>query len=676
MHKANNKVHGLSAVFMAVILLIVCAAASQAEDNSFKVYWNYNYPNAPQAETQMVEAGGILSEPAEPSRDDYVFTGWYTNVVCNEPYDFADPVTANLRLFAGWMPTSISVIYYLQNGTNDTFIQTVAVGGKIASPDDPVYEGYDFVGWFGNAAGTTPFDFSQPAPVYNLTAYASYIQQMATVTLVLYDDQQISYQVELDQSLMVPQEPQRSGYVFDGWYVSATGTNEYDFSATISGDVRVYAHWMKTEATVTFSDNFDGGKETNITVGIGTAAQAPVPPQREGYQFTDWYLDASCSIKYDFTQAVKDDITIYAGWELMEYLVTFDDNYQGGTTMGVTVLFGQTVEVPADPARDGYDFLGWYQDAACTKMFAMSTPVKQEVTLYAGWQSRETTGDRVVSYLFNYDDMGEYTSQTYTSTRRLKEPDVPSRSGYYFAGWAKDPQGDVMFDFSSERSAASMTLYAVWLKGYTFEAEYTNLEGKPGQGSSDNCMGVDLIQSPKDIVGNGTQMGMSNGYYVGKLYYNGAFLEFRINAEEDVSNVVLAARLTPDLFNMYFTDETWQVIVNGEQLKYGKISLTGAIAQTDIDEQGNTINGDIFKRPFENYVLSTDLQLKAGENVIRLVTNNKEDHGGTFNAETPLIDCLYLFATAELTWVESHPENVGKTMADVTYDITFDVSVD
>lgn len=239
-----------------------------------------------------------------------------------------------------------------------------------------------------------------------------------------------------------------------------------------------------------------------------------------------------------------------------------------------------------------------------------------------------------------------------------------------------------MFNFNNGRAqGSSMTFYAKWLKGYTFEAEYTYLTGKPGQGSSDNCSGTDLIQRVKDVPENGAQMGMSGGAYVGKLYYNGAFLEFNVTSDKEVEDATLVLRLTPDLYDMYFTDETWQVIVNGERLEYGNLSLTGAIPQSMLDENGNIINGDMTKRPFDNYVMTTKLHLKAGNNVIRLVTNNREDHGGTFNAETPLIDCMYIYSNSSLKWTDGkvYPENMvaeGLTLADIKYDVTYDTERD
>ena len=103
--------------------------------------------------------------------------------------------------------------------------------------------------------------------------------------------------------------------------------------------------------------------------------------------------------------------------------------------------------------------------------------------------------------------------------------------------------------------------------------------------------------------------------------------------------------------------------VKGPEIVAAHNSLVGK------DENGNAINGDMYKRPFENYVINVPVKLKKGNNVIKLVTNNRNDHGGTFNAETPLIDCIYVCTDKEVAWTEGkcHPENVGQTMDDVKY---------
>ncbi len=669
MKKIRYHLHIASVLLM--VLALGCAIVL-AEENC-RVILHPNYQGA-ETEVQTVAAGSLLQEPEAPVRDGYMFTGWYTNTVCTRAYDFSTPVTGDIRLFAGWKPLSVQVVYYLLNDKGDVLTVSAVPGELLTPPDEPVRDGYAFTGWYRNAAGSLPYDFSQPVPEHDLTIYAGYTQKKATVTFVLYDDESMTEQVELGGMMHRPDDPIRDGYAFAGWYTMATGGDAVDFAQTVTEDRRVFAHWEKTAATVTF--DAQNGETQTEQVTIGQTVAQPQNPVRTGYDFDAWYSDAACTNPYDFAQPVTEDMTLYAGWMLHSYTVLFDPNGGSGQATTQTVAYGEAVEAAEDPVRDGYDFVGWYLDAEGKGKYSFSAKVTGDLTLYAVWQAKsESEGERVISYQYNYDDLGEYTTQTYKATRKMRAPDAPSRSGYYFAGWSRDPEGNVMFDFSSERSTSSFTLYAQWLKGYTFEAEYTYLDGKPGQGSSDNCMGVDLIQTPKDVLGNGTKMGMSNDAYVGKLYYNGAYLDFYIYSEKEVTDAVLVARLTPDLFDMRFTDETWQVLVNGEPVKYGRLNLTGAVAQTDFDEEGNTINGDMFKRPFANYVITTALHLQEGENVIRLLTNNSEDHGGTFNANTPLIDCVYIYADTELAWSKCYPENVGKTMDDVTYDVTYDTEV-
>lgn len=62
---------------------------------------------------------------------------------------------------------------------------------------------------------------------------------------------------------------------------------------------------------------------------------------------------------------------------------------QGGSATGdQTPASGSTVTKPADPARDGYTFAGWYTDEACTKAYDFSAAVTADMTLYAKWTKK------------------------------------------------------------------------------------------------------------------------------------------------------------------------------------------------------------------------------------------------------------------------------------------------
>ena len=52
---------------------------------------------------QTVTRGGTVQQPADPSRYGYLFSGWYRDIDCTEPWSFGkDVVDVNLHLYAKW----------------------------------------------------------------------------------------------------------------------------------------------------------------------------------------------------------------------------------------------------------------------------------------------------------------------------------------------------------------------------------------------------------------------------------------------------------------------------------------------------------------------------------------------------------------------------------------------
>ena len=64
--------------------------------------------------------------------------------------------------------------------------------------------------------------------------------------------------------------------------------------------------------------------------------------------------------------------------------VTFDVG-EGSPIAPVQVDKGSTVERPADPTREGYDFAGWYADEWCVTPYNFDTKVSADTTIYADW---------------------------------------------------------------------------------------------------------------------------------------------------------------------------------------------------------------------------------------------------------------------------------------------------
>ena len=68
------------------------------------------------------------------------------------------------------------------------------------------------------------------------------------------------------------------------------------------------------------------------------------------------------------------------------FTITFDS--KGGTVVAAqNQMYGELLEVPEPPTREGYSFTGWYIDSNCVQLWQLDTDtVQADMTLYAGWQ--------------------------------------------------------------------------------------------------------------------------------------------------------------------------------------------------------------------------------------------------------------------------------------------------
>ncbi len=120
-----------------------------------------------------------------------------------------------------------------------------------------------------------------------------------------------------DEVLQLPEEPTKEGYRFVGWYLDEALTIPYN-GEPITADMRFYAKFEINEYTVTLDSN--GGTDvSNVTVEWNTSAELPTPT-KEGYNFLGWFY--ANGTKYE-GQAITENITLTAHWELKVYTVTF-----------------------------------------------------------------------------------------------------------------------------------------------------------------------------------------------------------------------------------------------------------------------------------------------------------------------------------------------------------------
>ena len=459
------------------------------------------------------DSNGIARQPLAPTRDGYVFAGWYYHSDGTEQVDFNQPIVGggdHVTLFAAWTPVkqdkTVEILYVANGGTffdgNETMQGVTDTDGIARLPLQPTREGYDFLGWSYDRDGNDPVDFTQAivAGSGHATVYAQWKQNNEKTVLYVANggvfadgNEAMEGVTDSDGIARQPLAPTRDGYTFTGWTYDAAGTEPVDFTKPIQGGgqhVTFFAQWAElanNEKDVLYVANggvFADGNEVlqGVTDGDGVARQ-PLAPTREGYTFAGWTYDRDGNDPVDFSKPLVgggDHATLFAQWDMVVEDNSIDVLYvaNGGTFFdGSDALQGVTdgdgvARQPLAPTREGYTFAGWTYDSEGNDPVDFSKPVQgggDHVTFYAQWTEDKGTDENVkdVLYFANggvfFD--GNVTLQGVTDSDGVaRQPLAPTREGYTFAGWTYDAAGTDPVDFTKPLVGGGdhATLFAQW----------------------------------------------------------------------------------------------------------------------------------------------------------------------------------------------------------------------
>lgn len=123
--------------------------------------------------------------------------------------------------------------------------------------------------------------------------------------------------------------------------------------------------------------------------------------------------------------------------------VTFQS--EGGSEVASQIRANTPADQPADPTKEGYTFIGWYNGES---EWDFETPVTADLTLTAKWQLNQYT------ITFKPENGGQdiVIKQDYGTA--ITAPANPTKTGYTFAGWDKT--------IPSTMPAGDMTITARW----------------------------------------------------------------------------------------------------------------------------------------------------------------------------------------------------------------------
>lgn len=183
--------------------------------------------------------------------------------------------------------------------------------------------------------------------------------------------------------------------------VSVTQTQTIPVQAVFETVYTVYfKHEGRTVAT----------KELTDTQPFVSTGDVLVPVGADG-KLTGWYIGETryeTVSKADFLAG--DTLTLTARVEKGHWI---HFNSDGGSYVAPQFVTGNTSQ-PADPARPGFSFEGWYEESG--KQFTFGNQLTSNITLTAHWRSNTSTKYTVIHWQEKADESGWSLHETETKT--------------------------------------------------------------------------------------------------------------------------------------------------------------------------------------------------------------------------------------------------------------------
>ena len=228
-----------------------------------------------------------------------------------------------------------------------------------------------------------------------------------------------------------PKESSDKKWHFVGWYTTPEITetdrpfssSTYSFEDTDQKNLTLYGKWSHDSCTVTFYADyyqpplgyFNNGPYSvryNVPYGSKLAeVPAPAPNSTARYYFQGWmdnYGDSNSDTFYTSseiqTMTVKRDWNFVAQWWP---IVTFDANggvwelsegQPGIRYVPVPANANNHIDALRPPVKEGYTFLGWYDDKDAGKLIDFDTEKFDGAkTVYAHWAKNATVTFKIVN---------------------------------------------------------------------------------------------------------------------------------------------------------------------------------------------------------------------------------------------------------------------------------------
>ena len=391
------------------------------------------------------------------SKEGYTFVKWNTKVdgtgTSYENKANISSISEDLDLYAQWKGISYSVKFNANGGNGTMANQSHQYGSqKSLTANAFTRSGYKFVKWNTKADGTGT-DYTDKQNVLNLTTTSGEVVELFAQWEI--KNYTISYELN-GGTLNNPKEsytvndpeytlgtPVKTGYTFIGWTGSngSTPQKTVKIPAGSTGNKSYTANYSINSYTVTFEPR--GGTTPNPST-IRKEYNKPIgnlpTSTKTGYTLDGWYTAASGGTKITTETLVTKNITYYAVWNPIHFVVKYNSNGGNGTIENQSFTYGQSQNLRENTfSKEGSVFNSWNTKADGTgKTYANKQSIKNlsttdgaEITLYAQWSQ----GVYSITYDLNGGTLSKSNPSAYSSTTETFTLNNPTKEGHTFTGW-------------------------------------------------------------------------------------------------------------------------------------------------------------------------------------------------------------------------------------------------
>ena len=413
------------------------------------------------------------------SKDGYKLLGWYDSQG-NQMTDTWQ-YTKKQTFTAKWKPLNYDITYELDGGANTAYNPSVYTIEDVITLKDPIKPGYTFKGWYSDANFRTQVT-SISNQTGNITLYAKWEVNSYYLTLdasngvwapkvtFVSDGVEVKCCYLYEQDTITAYRPDdKDGYIFAGWYTNSECTSLFKFNGTITDDTTLYAKWVECNSNTV---NIESVGKVNTTIQGKTEQLYAFVPLVDGKitvtsesNNLDLYgilydekknvlisADDISSTDLDFTYkynvkagqiyyiSIKGNTSLTLGEAIVNMVWSGDCTIKGTTYQNrqFTVVYDTNYELPSKPIRDGYVFMGWY-DENNTQITEGTWNFTTDKTLTANWE----------------------TATYHTVTFKNLDGEIISSEGYYLG------EDIVAPELPTKAPDNTYTYKAKWDNGYT-----------------------------------------------------------------------------------------------------------------------------------------------------------------------------------------------------------------